>query len=46
MFNRDLLEQSTITHYVKATIRVEDYIETICLNVTQLAHYSVILRML
>ena len=45
MFDRDLLEQSTVTHYVKATIRVEDYTETIRLNVTQLAHYPVILRM-
>jgi len=45
MFNRDLLEQGTITHYVKATMRVEDHTETIRLNVTQLAHYPVILEM-
>jgi hypothetical protein len=34
-----------VTHYVETTMQVEDYLETIWLNVTQLAHYLVILGM-
>ncbi|RAQ98759.1 hypothetical protein DDE82_008931 [Stemphylium lycopersici] len=45
MFDGDLSEQGTVTHYVKATMRVEDHTKTIRLNVTQLAHYPVILGM-
>jgi hypothetical protein len=45
MFDGDLSEQGTVTHYVKATMKVEDHTETIRLNVTQLAHYPVILGM-
>jgi hypothetical protein len=44
-FNSDLSTDRTVTQYVETTIRVEDHSKTIRLNITQLAHYPVILGM-
>jgi len=44
-FDGDLSESGAVTHYVEATMRIEDHTEVIRLNVTQLAHYPVILGM-
>jgi hypothetical protein len=44
-FEGDMSVKGIVTHYIETTMRVEDHLETIRLNVTQLAHYLVILGM-